>query len=715
MRVLRLSEKSPVEGYCEPIYVGSIDELAKMCLASSNRLLLPPIQRSVVWSNEQVLNYWDSLLRGYPPGTMVVHRVQTGGIDASSKGRDAEGTTCEAKEGDFHLFDGQQRMAAILLGLGKGQMQHSRKLWVDFGKEPKKSSGLKFQLRMTSSGQPFGYRPEAPNQKIELSKRQDKWKEWLSGDHRPTPQQAFKVVQGSDIIDAGCAVPFSEIHDLIRRLGQQGTIDDLAHRPGAKRDLVEQFVSALDKALQANVIFQQVDSEIVANQEEYIRFFGRLGQGGTRLSDDELTYSIIKHQYPEIHDRMQEIMQDQAGRLAGEVDLVLATLRVAKTLAPWNGAKEWEVIGRPSPNFVSQLKDQDKEEVRSKFLEMIPLNERTGMLKMALEQVREALSYDASSHPEGLPAILLGHLPRELVDVLILFAVKMNGVEGWPKKHRAMLRAFALHWLLFAGNDAKAAWRAFQKTSDSGWVLTEAFLRELIGEYENDGVARFLPRERVLSKLQEEVKQGNHDLRPWAERFTAADHDGKHKPGEALRVLSTHRELIKRALMWLQRTYIAETFPNYDPTSDRDDDLPIDLDHIVPYDVFGFDWRYRDRRLKQDCVTDNFRWQRGTVGNSLGNFRWLAASDNRRRGKGAYAPIENNADLVPNPDDWNGIIPEDTNKQKWSKENIATFQRLIDLRTLHLYEELLTKSGIAEIFQLGLGQPIPSRNAAEGP
>src|SRR5580704_3902705 len=86
--------------------------------AEKGRLLLPPIQRSVVWSNEQVINYWDSLLRGYPAGTMMVHRVQTGEGDASSKGRDAEGTTCEAKEGDFHLFDGQQRMVAILLGLG---------------------------------------------------------------------------------------------------------------------------------------------------------------------------------------------------------------------------------------------------------------------------------------------------------------------------------------------------------------------------------------------------------------------------------------------------------------------------------------------------------------------------------------------------------------------------------------------------------------------
>jgi hypothetical protein len=319
--------------------------------AEKGRLLLPPIQRSVVWSNEQVINYWDSLLRGYPAGTMMVHRVQTGEGDASSKGRDAEGTTCEAKEGDFHLFDGQQRMVAILLGLGEGQMKHSRKLWVDLGMKPEKKSGLKFQLRMTSTGQPFGYRPDAPNQKIELRKRQDKWEEWLKRDGKGTPQQAFADAKGSDIIDANCAVPFNEVYDLLCKHGRDGATADLIKRQGAINELIANFVCALQNALETNVILQQVGSGIVANQDEYIRFFGRLGQGGTRLSDDELTYSIIKHQYPDIHDRMKAIMQGQAGRLAGEVDLVLAALRVAKTVAPWDDAKEWEVIGRPSPNF----------------------------------------------------------------------------------------------------------------------------------------------------------------------------------------------------------------------------------------------------------------------------------------------------------------------------------------------------------------------------
>ena len=90
----------------------TINDVASWMLADNgSRLLLPPIQRSVVWTNQQIINYWDSLLRGYPPGLMMVHK-------AGDKGFDAEGVTVAAREGDVQLFDGQQRMTSILLGFG---------------------------------------------------------------------------------------------------------------------------------------------------------------------------------------------------------------------------------------------------------------------------------------------------------------------------------------------------------------------------------------------------------------------------------------------------------------------------------------------------------------------------------------------------------------------------------------------------------------------
>ncbi len=669
-----------------------------------SKLLLPPIQRSLVWSNEQVVNYWDSLLRGYPAGMMIVHRVKIDGCDASIQGRDAEGKTQKANEEDFQLFDGQQRMAAILLGFGKGQLKDSRKIWVDFGLEPSKNSGLKFQLRVSSTGQPFGYKSDAPNQKIELGKRQGKWKEWREKHgNKKTPKQAFSEAPGGDLIDAMCAIPLAEVCDLLQHKGREETIKALNQKQCAKEAIVTEFISALKKALAVNVVLLEVGSEIAGNQEEYIRFFGRIGRGGTSLSDDELTYSIIKHHYPKIHDRMRAIMEGDPGRLAGEVDLVLAALRVAKAVAKWKISNESERIGRPSAAFVSKLKDKEKEAVHEKFCEMIGQQNPTSTLFMALSRIREALSY-SDARPTGLPAILLACLPRELVDVLLLFALKSDTGLSARDDGYANLPSFVLHWLLFVGDDGKAALNAFRLATKEDWLFSKEFLRNLIGRFENEGIARLIPQRDALLKIKEEVNNGNHRIRPWEERFIASDHDGESRPNEALRLLSTNITLIKRALMWLQRQYITEEFPDYDPTSDRDEDLPIDLDHIIPRAIFTFDWRLCNRLLDEEAIKhvnaspDNFRWQRSLVGNSLGNYRWLAASNNRSRGKGAFEPLENNADVVSNADEWNNIIPQEANKsRRWSLEDIASFQRLIDLRTLEVYEKILMESGIERI------------------
>ena len=46
-------------------------------------------------------------------------------------------------------------------------------------------------------------------------------------------------------------------------------------------------------------------------------------------------------------------------------------------------------------------------------------------------------------------------------------------------------------------------------------------------------------------------------------------------------------------------------------------------------------------------------------------------------------------DLVSNPAKWNAIIPERKESQRWSASDVATFQLLIDTRTLELYERIL--------------------------
>lgn len=359
---------------------------------------------------------------------------------------------------------------------------------------------------------------------------------------------------------------------------------------------------------------------------------------------------------------------------------------------------EHNKLGRPTPTFVSfveRLKKIDPD--RGKLL---PKVNRLDALHDAVVATRTALTYDPGGNREGLPPILLTRLPSGLVDVLILFAMRRDASRkskahtGDPAK--TIFQAFVLHWLFFVGDDTKAAWWAFTRASEPNWTFNKQSVRELIRDFERYRIARIAPSTALLGALYQEVDEGNCELRAWEKRFSRADHNDEHNPGEALRVLSTNQELIKRALMWLQRSYIDAMFPDYHPMSDDDEDLPIDLDHIVPSATFNFDWRERDMRLGKDIICDNaactnFRWLRGIVGESLGNYRWVAVSDNRHHHKSRYEPDD--SEMVPCPASWNRLIE----KPSWSKDDIGEFQRLIDRRTLDLYKKLITDSAITSV------------------
>jgi hypothetical protein len=652
-----------------------------------SRLFLTPIQRSVVWRNSQIINYWDSLLRGYPAGLMMVHRRK----DDVSLARTLDGNTCKVRADDFQLFDGQQRLTAILLGLGEGQLKDRLKLWVDLGMEPSADSGLLFQLRVSSTGQPFGYQPQWPNEKPSLSIRREKTVGWVKANNleKFVSQKAFGLVKGQDLIDAVHAVPLHDVISLLNK-GERMAIDDLMR--GVPPSKIESFVRSLDAALKLPILFQLINKTVVEDGQEYIRFFGRLGQGGAALTNDELTYSIIKYHFPQVDKRMREITEGAAGRVAGEVNLVLAAARVAKVSALGNNSDDWQIYGRPHPAFISRIMGLSG--VREEFQRMIPLDSG-GRLKELLESIRQRLEYKETTNDSGLPVILLARLPHQLVDVLLLMEFQRQPLEDQSQS----LSAFVLYWLLFVVDSEKAANIIFRRfcLKEADWQPHSD--KNLIRYFEKEGVSRRLPGLELLAEVRNDIQRGTHLLRAWGERFVILDANTDHPTGDALRVLSTDGELIRRALLWLQREYLAERFSNYDPTSIRDEDLPIDLDHLIPHSKFGENWPNQRKRLSFLDEKENFRYLRWTVGNSLGNFRWLDASDNRGRKDDKIEEDDGERDIIDRVSDWNTLI----NKTSWSEDDVAAFQKIIDLRTITIYENLLKKSGLKDY----VTEPVP--------
>lgn len=675
------------------------------------RLRLPPIQRSFVWRNEQIINYWDSLMRGYPAGMMMVTQVATN--RSRHYGRGLDNKTEELADTDFQLFDGQQRLTAILLGLSAGSLTGSLRLWVDIGSL--KSSGDRlFELRVNSTGQPFGYKSDAPNEKVRAEDRHDVHKNWpLGKDEKPKPPHElfkdFSTKEVGPLISARCAVPLNDILTSLTASGKEETESKLRMIAGkASIDIkidIDDFLTRLENAINAEIIVKLIDNAVL-DESNYPRFFGRVGQGGTRLSDEELIYSLIKDRYPQVHDRLEEIVQG-LGRFASEVDLVLGALRIAQTMAPWPEAKEWERAGRPTPDRVRSLLEKGAETTERYFRSMLPDADTTSFrLRTVIRHLRDGLLYNATSNPSGLPFMLLARLPRDLLDVLLLFAFKRGEDSPWNKEDRSTLIAFALFWLLFVAYDDKAAYCTFVEAEAEDWCFGQRSVAALIRHLETKEISRYAPRADNWQSLIDEVQQRGCTLAVWAERFSSEDIPGRPSPGEALRVLSTHNECQKRALIWIQRRYVAGTFPSYDPTSTRDDDLPFDLDHAIPKALFGFHGNAQRQFKLSDTDFGRFMQQRGAVGNSLGNLRWLAAADNRARG---MEPLEDERSSDGNKlpvDDyirrcfWNKLIEEVAATKTWTNDNVATFQWLIDSRTLKLIETLMVTSGITSLINI---------------
>ena len=72
---------------------------------------LPLIQRGSVWKPEQLINLWDTLLRGMPLGSLIYSKIPKDTIVREI----GENKSFPAPEGAIGLIDGQQRTLAMLI------------------------------------------------------------------------------------------------------------------------------------------------------------------------------------------------------------------------------------------------------------------------------------------------------------------------------------------------------------------------------------------------------------------------------------------------------------------------------------------------------------------------------------------------------------------------------------------------------------------------
>ena len=303
---------------------------------------LPPIQRTALWNPRQILGLWDSLLRGMPIGVFYL-------IPAGSERRplveNGEVDATVMRDG-LDLLDGQQRLRAMLLAV-QSPARMGKCLWVDFGAK-NDAVGMLVPLRLTTKSQPFGYKDDGT--KLSLDERRkarvafDKAYADRNDYNKATlDHQLFELaLDGAPPRPASSSASSTaqtalQVTELLKDWRAAHSHDDFAakvrerlkHTANPQIDgnihLLAAGFDRLDKAVVA-VILARIDEE--QRGEWLLRWFEKIGAGGTALSGPERSYSIYKHYEPRIYNVVSRI-ETSVGHVMSPVDIVGTALRIA--------------------------------------------------------------------------------------------------------------------------------------------------------------------------------------------------------------------------------------------------------------------------------------------------------------------------------------------------------------------------------------------------
>lgn len=185
---------------------------------------LPSLQRGAVWRPNQVELLWDSILRGFPIGSLVVTPL----LESQKKRSGAHADNADKLPwGDaytHHLLDGQQRANAIALGYldppfasaASKQVEPHTLLWLDLAPQGAEqlslgsvqgfeSSTRSYLLRVTTQAHPWGFKVSDEKEPTRLEHWQAREAKAIflgpQGDthDRPLPHQGWPIAANAPI------------------------------------------------------------------------------------------------------------------------------------------------------------------------------------------------------------------------------------------------------------------------------------------------------------------------------------------------------------------------------------------------------------------------------------------------------------------------------------------------------------------------------------
>lgn len=414
--------------------------------SDESEVLIPALQRGLVWKPRQVELLWDSILRGFPIGSFMLSDIVN-----------KEGL------GKYYLMDGQQRYNAISIGFNTVKAARAV-LWIDLLPPSSKNSTRSFWIKATTTPHPWGYKNDDDANRLNTAEKRKALKEFnlkgnIYNDH-------FSLAETWPI-EANLPIPLfcllkatektSDADNFVKEVFAEFNSTDFSYRfyfiekikhsnvaLTYLRDVLFPAFNALkDYMITCNHLPKEVmeteTTEETMAQTTLEVLFTRLNTGGTAISRDDLNYSAIKAYWPSIKD----VNDHLAEKYMSPSKLVMLAFRLALTSEDDKSFKGEMTIKQIRS---AAIMTDERDKIESLY--------DNNQLEIILNKVDEWLGAKEDSVLRT-PNILRTIIARNSPDVYLLLMYMARKDMESPinlSAYEIKALAFMLHWF---GNDKK--------------------------------------------------------------------------------------------------------------------------------------------------------------------------------------------------------------------------------------------------------------------
>jgi hypothetical protein len=600
-----------------------ISQWQKEVSGDETKISLPSLQRGFVWKPEQIEALWDSIFRGYPIGAIMMS------VD---------------EENNRFLLDGQQRSTSIALGHFNPFDNNSENffslktykpsVWIDLN-TANATESQKFTFRCLTQSHPWGYQLKVNSKSLSMQDRRnantffnrdekverytdlksDKINPWDS--KFPIPLSFILEETTENFIDFKSSIinKTKELNIKTKHSGNEyvnfdEVLDD---------DLNKIFLGFLNyKRLQipeiaVNALVLNESENNIENESQDPTLFVRLNSAGTRISGEELIYSIYKASFPKIKDLVENI---GASYISPSKVIGIFSRLVSCEQNNYNSfQKEFTVV-----NFRKKVQEEEFKKLLNNYIGNATESKANQLIENAIEILKKGM--------ENIPNVLIKQWVLTNIDLFYVLIIYLNKYDfvTLSNEEKNDIASTYIYILWFNRDGKKIASNLFNSLlKNNTKVSWKIALSDLT--IENLVIPVITPK-----LLKENLERIVIERRVNFNHFDVI-RDEKLLDIEVLKILQNDSDDINMAntnwdyfihqlygnksmLLFAQRDYMNSKFKEFNQIENIDDtNRPWDWDHIYPNS-----WVYNNKGIDELVK----RWV-----NSIGNFRALSYDDNR--------------------------------------------------------------------------------------